>query len=234
MAASHFQKSLCLELQKGKFCYVSESTITACNRLSQATRHYMSDRGYRNALVSLSANATWDRHIITAIWQGLHPKGAAWLAQWLNTTAHLSARQRLIQFADELLLSDLCEGPLLICLDNIDSLLGMPSVMNDLLAWVTHCYELRDTYLTYRHLSIVAFGTSLPASSSSSLTPIIVFQGTPPAQTTAPIKPVRSVVQGIKPQQPKRHPRRRYHPWRNNAKALLCPIQESRLHSAAL
>ncbi len=110
---------------------------------------------------------TWDQHIITSIWQSLHPHNAPWLSQWLGTTANLSSQQRLIQFADDLLLSDLCEGPLLICFDSIDGLADSPCALNELLAWIAHCYELRDTYLTYRHLSIVAFGTAIPSSFSS-------------------------------------------------------------------
>ncbi|MGD1866700.1 MAG: hypothetical protein ACFB0D_19285 [Phormidesmis sp.] len=169
MASSHLEKDIYLELQQGKFCHVLEPAASIRTLLSQDICRGMCDRGYRTVSIGDapnqdspsqdSAHQTWDKHIILSIWQGLHPGSSAWLSQWLITTSHLSARQRLMRFADELLLSDLCEGPLLICLCNIDGLMTQSLAIETLLAWISHCYELRDTYLTYRHLSIVAFGT---------------------------------------------------------------------------
>lgn len=191
MNVSVLQQNLYLELQKGKFCYVSESTTLACQILSKATCHAMTQQGYRSLSVSTltsppadlkkntsSAEQTWDQRMITAVWQGLHPNDMNWLSQWLDTTAQLSIQQRLVRFADELLLSDLCEGPLLICLDNIDNLRSHPSAINELLDWITYCYELRDTYLTYRHLSVVAFGTAVPAEFSPHSQPVTILQST--------------------------------------------------------
>ena len=165
MTLPHLVTNLCFELQKGKFCYVLESSTANCRKLCRLTHKEMMRRDYRSILIDVQTSAiAWDQNIITAIWQRLHPQNEAWLVQWLSTTADLSSQQRLTQFADDLLLSDLCEGPLLIQFMNIDSLLKDSLTTQIFLDWVGYCYELRDAHLTYSHLSIVAFGSALPAA----------------------------------------------------------------------
>ena len=158
---SQLTHKLCLELQKGKFCYVTgpKPINRPCVEMAQ--------RGYRTLVVSIrklhnttQANANWDRQIILSLWRSLHPHHPNQLRKWFKATADLSPKARLIQFAHDWLLNDLCEGPFLICLDNIDGLAHIPGAIADTLDWITYCYQLRDTYLTYCHLSMVIFGST--------------------------------------------------------------------------
>ncbi|MEL6488552.1 MAG: hypothetical protein AAFQ95_01205 [Cyanobacteria bacterium J06621_3] len=203
---SHLTSQLCLELQRGKFCYVTGPRPLTRPSLCQHTCVEMTQRGYQVVRVAMPApqnaprtNASWDRHIIGSIWQTLHPDDRTQLTKWLETTQHLSPLARLNQFASELLLSDLCEGPFLLCLDNIDGLFNIPGALEGIMDWIACCYELRDTYLTYRHLSIVVFGSVKPVCSQ--LTPYLsanqqqpVFFHAPP-QTTQTFKPIQKTVQ---------------------------------------
>ncbi|MEL6161037.1 MAG: hypothetical protein AAFQ40_01610 [Cyanobacteria bacterium J06623_5] len=169
---------ICYALQQGKFCYVAGAQSSKVPPLSMRTLKEMEYRGYRAVLLSLRSlmptfhaqarepvgtHPKWECNVITAIWQQLRPTQSDILDQWLRTTELLSPRQRLAQFASDLLLLDLCEGPIVIILEGMDRQIEALGVMDALFQWIEHCFELRDTYLTYHHLSFAAFGTGNPA-----------------------------------------------------------------------
>ncbi|MEL6902692.1 MAG: hypothetical protein AAFP07_17250, partial [Cyanobacteria bacterium J06606_4] len=173
---------ICYSLQQGKFCYVVDAPSSQTLSLSEKTFQEMVRRGYRAVLLPLRSlvpavqaeaplsagtEPTWESSIITAIWEQLHPAKSDFLTQWLSTTEVLSPRQRLMQFASDLLLLDLCEGPIVIIFEGLDKQIEALGVVDALLQWVEHCFELRDTYLTYHHLSFAAFGTGSKVRSGS-------------------------------------------------------------------
>ena len=161
------EAALYLELQKGTFCYVTMPLPRVHFSLCQRTCHAMEQRGYHSVVINfaeeqLGLACSWDYPVISALWNSFRTSGAAsCIQQWLQTTASLSPLERLMQFVNDYLLLDLCEGPLMICLENIDALLTSPSILTELLTWIGHCFEIRDSYLTYHHLSFAAFGTAL-------------------------------------------------------------------------
>ena len=169
---------ICYSLQQGKFCYVVDAPSSQVPSLSERTFQEMVHRGYRVVLLPMRSlvpdlqsgaqlhsgtEPAWECNIITAIWEQLHPTKSNFLAQWLSTTEALSPRQRLAQFASDLLLLDLCEGPVVILFEGLDSQTEALGVEDALWQWVEHCFELRDTYLTYHHLSFAAFGAGSKA-----------------------------------------------------------------------
>lgn len=145
--------------------------------LCDHTRNEMIARGYRSVMIQLSTligpfsdplnnqperqpstPIKWDKYLIKVLWDSFYPNNHVRLSNWLKTTEALSPRERLIQFSDDLLLSELCGSPITIFIDSIDLLVDVPAAMSDMFAWIDYCYELRDLYLSYHHLSFAVFG----------------------------------------------------------------------------
>lgn len=163
------ETTLCYSLQQGKFCYVAQpldsSNSTENLSLCKRTSVEMENRGYCSIVIQAQSIVTdnphnsqdnWDQKFIQAIWHSLHSTDTR-LSRWLETTAHLSHRDRLTAFASDLLLNEICAMPFVILIESIDALCALPSAADDVFAWIEHCYELRDTYLTYHHLSFAVF-----------------------------------------------------------------------------
>jgi len=160
--------NICHSLQQGDFCYVLDaSPVRPPSSLCLHTRDEMRERGYRSIVISTeilnveSLNTQrWDHSLIQSIWSGLESQSMVQLHLWLEANQALSSEQRLTQFTNDFLLTALCEQPTVIFLDSVDVLLDFPHITDVLWAWIEHCCELRDTYLTYHHLSFAVFGTS--------------------------------------------------------------------------
>lgn len=174
--------ALCHSLQQGKFCYVVEKKgikaketqmLSKQSSLCQQTQAEMENRGYYSIVLQLrsltdraskaqssKAQSRWSQQFIAAVWHSLHPADHSRICRWLATTAELSERDRLIAFTSDLLFNEICATPFVVFIEDIDALLSLPSALEDILFWIDHCYELRDTYLTYHHLSFAVFSSN--------------------------------------------------------------------------
>ena len=121
MSACPTPTDLCYALQQGQLCYISEVRLKEQRSLCAYARDEMKLRGYRSSVIRFSALAArpyaqveWDKYLIKELWYTFYPTNQARLLQWLNATASLSARERLIQFSNDLFLSELCEAPITI------------------------------------------------------------------------------------------------------------------------
>ena len=164
MSAHPAPTDLCYALQQGQLCYVSRMQPTDQQSLCLHTRDEMEARGYRSSVIHLStlsgsphAQTEWAKQLIKELWYTFYPSNRGRLSQWLESTESLSSKERLIQFSHDLFLSELCEAPMTILIDTIDPLANVPNAISDLFAWIDYCYELRDTYLSYHHLSFAVF-----------------------------------------------------------------------------
>ncbi len=180
------ESSLCHALQQGKFCYVLEKKATKalgiaevrpslCSRIQAE----MLSRGYHSISIQMrsltvrdpKAQPTWDQQFIQAIWRSLYPTNSTQLTRWLAATSEFSARERLIAFTGDLLFNEICDMPFVVFIEDIGTLslpateadagasINEAAITADILCWIEYCYELRDTYLTYHHLSFAAFGS---------------------------------------------------------------------------
>ena len=164
MSACPTPTDLCHALQQGQLCYISRITTKEQHSLCGCTRDEMAIRGYRTSIIRLStlanrphAQKEWDKHLIKELWYTFYPTNRARLSQWLGWARSLSPRERLIQFSNDLLLSELCDTPITILIDTLDTLTDHSGATSDLFAWIDYCYDLRDTYLSYHHLSFALF-----------------------------------------------------------------------------
>ncbi|MEL6554906.1 MAG: hypothetical protein AAFQ63_15790 [Cyanobacteria bacterium J06621_11] len=164
MSASSITTDLCHALQQGKLCYVSGIQPNKQQSICAYTRDEMTVRGYRSIVLQFSrlsywqqTEMRWDEYLMKELWYSFYPTNQARLSQWMATTNTLSPKERLIQFSNDLFLSELCEAPMTILINTIDTLVDVPFAISDIFTWIEHCYELRDTYLSYHHLSFAVF-----------------------------------------------------------------------------
>lgn len=155
---------LCYALQQGQLCCVAGLSPYRQHAMCSEACSEMEKRGYRSIVLQLSplskrlsVGVEWDKYVIKHLWHSFHPTNGVRLAQWLKATEALSPQERLMAFTNDLFLSDLCESPMAIFIDDMDAIANIPFAVSDLFAWIEYCYELRDTYLSYHHLSFAVF-----------------------------------------------------------------------------
>lgn len=194
------EASLCHSLQQGKFCYVLKKKAientsnghSAGPSLCERTQAEMHSRGYHSIFIQTRSLAkkpknqhTWDQQLIQAVWHSLHQTNPTQLARWLAATTELSARERLAAFTSDLLFNEICATPFVVFIEDIDALsvsaaassteesVTAKTAIEDILFWIDYCYELRDTYLTYHHLSFAVFGSGPPGQLGPSISNIL-------------------------------------------------------------
>ncbi|MGB3300107.1 MAG: AAA-like domain-containing protein [Phormidesmis sp.] len=151
-------------IEQGYFCYVLGPRQTGKSSLRIKTRHRLEQSGCRCATVQVTemslAAASWDKQLISLIWDSLYPTEAIALSKWLEATATLSTQRRLEHFTRDLLFPELLLQPLVIFIDEIDYLLEVPEAIRNLLIWIEKCYSLRDKHGEYQPLSFVLLGAT--------------------------------------------------------------------------
>jgi CHASE2 domain-containing sensor protein len=81
---------------------------------------------------------------------------------WLRDRDDLSPVQRLSVFIEEVLLKQITQ-PIVIFIDEIDSVLGLSFPTDEFFGLIRHCYEQRAIHLAYRRLTFVLLGVATPA-----------------------------------------------------------------------
>ena len=81
---------------------------------------------------------------------------------WMQTQADFSPVQRLSHFIETILLVQI-NTPVVIFIDEIDSVLGLGFAVDDFFALIRHCYEKRATNTAYRRLTFVLLGVATPS-----------------------------------------------------------------------
>ncbi|MEM6599362.1 MAG: hypothetical protein AAF635_14575 [Cyanobacteria bacterium P01_C01_bin.69] len=124
--------------------------------------------------------------LIAALWADLNLAQIAPLRPWLEATASLSPQVRLERFGNDFLVDKLLKTPVVVFIDEVDALLGIPFLAS-LLQWIGCCDRLRQTEAAYNNLTFVLLGTTtsadlvqsvsaLPAASQTTATNGVVTQ----------------------------------------------------------
>lgn len=82
---------------------------------------------------------------------------------WWNEHMFLSPMQRLGNLIEEVLLP-LIETPIVIFIDEIDTVLSLSFPTDDFFAWIRSCYNARVDNNDYRRLTFALFGVATPSS----------------------------------------------------------------------
>ncbi|MBF2086865.1 AAA-like domain-containing protein [Thermoleptolyngbya sp. C42_A2020_037] len=165
-ADEHLYQALC----RGEFCYVLNSRQMGKSSLLQRTSARLQKAGYLCIYLDItqlgSENLTplqWYRGIITILHHGLGLDGQLSLKQWRDDHADLSPVQQLHQFVEDVLAARSGQQPIVVLIDEIDSLLSLPFGVSDFFAWIRHCYNQRSHNPLFQQLSFALFGVATPS-----------------------------------------------------------------------
>lgn len=169
-AASYVRRQadeeLFTSLLNREFCYVFNARQMGKSSLRVQTLHRLQRRGFRCGVLDMTAIGTheitaeqWYASVIGFLVKEFHLTLP--LAQWWRDRTHLSLINRLGEFLESVLLAQIAE-PIVIFIDEIDSVLSLPFSVDDFFALIRACYNRRAEQEPYRRLSFALFGVATP------------------------------------------------------------------------
>ncbi|MDV3351987.1 hypothetical protein D0962_30315 [Leptolyngbyaceae cyanobacterium CCMR0082] len=154
-------------LGQGEFCYVFNTRQIGKSSLRVRTKYRLEQDGVCCASIDLtnlgSDNVTaekWYMGIAAELWRSLQLNGD--FQEWWQQGDGLSAVQRLDHFLKDVILRQLAAKRIVIFIDEIDSVLGLPFAADDLFALIRYCYNQRVDSPEYRRLTFALFGVATP------------------------------------------------------------------------
>ncbi|NEO83637.1 MAG: hypothetical protein F6J87_05160 [Spirulina sp. SIO3F2] len=156
-------------LQQGEFCYVFNARQMGKSSLLVRTKHRLEAEGYRCTVIDItnigSENITpeqWYKGLISDLWRGFKLFRAVKLNAWKTEEAEFSLLQQLSHFI-EVVLREFPKQKLVIFIDEIDSILGLPFTVDDFFALIRYCYNQRSLNPDYERLTFALFGVATPS-----------------------------------------------------------------------
>jgi len=161
-------------LLRGEFCYVFNARQMGKSSLRVQTTHRLQAEGIRCGVIDITAIGT--QEVVPEQWYGsivgLLAKAFKLdvnLLSWWRDRTHLSFVNRLSDFLDTVLLPQIPE-PIVIFIDEIDSVLSLNFSIDDFFALIRACYNRRAEQGEYRRLTFALFGVATPANLISDAT----------------------------------------------------------------
>ncbi|MGI0491843.1 AAA family ATPase [Alkalinema pantanalense CENA528] len=164
-------------LHQGQFCYVLNSRQMGKSSLMVRMLQQLQQEGYSCTAIDLTLLGSetvtpeqWYKGLAVQLWQGFDLLGRVNLKAWWNDRLDISPVQRLGQFLGEVLLTEVGtdEMPnsrkLVIFLDEIDSVLGLPFSANDFFGLIRACYNQRSFNSIWNRLTFTLLGVATPSA----------------------------------------------------------------------
>ncbi|MDX2240662.1 MAG: AAA-like domain-containing protein [Leptolyngbyaceae cyanobacterium bins.302] len=156
-------------LKAGEFCYVLNSRQMGKSSLKVQTMQRLQAEGIACAAIDLTRIGTsdmepeqWYSSVIDSIVSSLELYDSFDLYDWWETHHLLSFVRRFDKFIDEVLLPAIPQ-PIVIFIDEIDSVLSMPFKLGDFFALIRDWYNRRAEKRDYHRLTIALLGVTTPA-----------------------------------------------------------------------
>ncbi|HAC63993.1 MAG TPA: hypothetical protein DCF68_10755 [Cyanothece sp. UBA12306] len=166
----HGDNQLYQALLKGEFSYVLNTRQMGKSSLRVRIKNRLQQEGYRCAsldLTNIGSETTtpiqWYKGLIWELWRGFNLIGKVNLKAWWSEQADFSPIQRLDHFIQDILLTSIPSQPIVIFIDEIDSVLGLPFAVDDFWALIRFCYNQRAENLDYNRLTFALFGVATPS-----------------------------------------------------------------------
>ncbi|MGK7940337.1 MAG: AAA-like domain-containing protein [Crocosphaera sp.] len=166
----HGDNQLYQALLKGEFSYVLNTRQMGKSSLRVRIKNRLQKEGYRCAsldLTSIGSETTtpiqWYKGVIWELWRGFNLIGKVNLKAWWSEQADFSPIQRLDHFIQDILLKSIPSQPIVIFIDEIDSVLGLPFVVDDFWALIRFWYNQRAENREYNRLTFAFFGVATPS-----------------------------------------------------------------------
>ncbi|NJL82770.1 MAG: hypothetical protein HC890_07120 [Chloroflexaceae bacterium] len=160
-------------LSEGEFCYVFNSRQMGKSSLMVRTMVRLQQQGANCVAIDMTRLGSetttpdqWYKGLAVELWQGFDLFARVNLKGWWNERLDLSPVQRLGQFLEQVVLGEVGESspsPIVIFLDEIDSVLGLPFSASDFFALIRSCYNQRSLNSRYQQLRFALFGVATPA-----------------------------------------------------------------------
>jgi PAS domain S-box-containing protein len=180
-------------LKRGEFCYILNSRQMGKSSLMVRMMHHLQHEGFSCAAIDMtrigSENVTpdqWYKGLAMELWQNFDLVGKVNLKAWWKERLDISSVQRLSQFIEEVLLSniggeDSPQKGLVIFIDEIDSLLSLNFSVNDFFTLIRSCYNQRSFNPAYKRLNFAFFGVATPSDlvTDAQRTPFNIGQAIP-------------------------------------------------------
>lgn len=154
-------------LLSGEYCYVLNARQMGKSSLRIRTMNRLRTQGVVCAEIELSGIGSqqitaqqWYGGIIQELISGFGLQVNR--RDWLREYDDLSPVQRLSHFIETVLLEQI-QQPLVIFIDEIDSVLGLSFPTDDFFALIRNCYQRRATKLNYRQLTFALLGVATPS-----------------------------------------------------------------------
>ena len=156
-------------LQAGEFCYVLNSRQMGKSSLRVQTMQRLQAEGIACAAIDITAigsqNITpeqWYAGILRTLITSFELTNRINLRTWWRDRELLSPVQRFSEFLDEVLLREISQ-PIVVFIDEIDSILSLPFGMDDFFAVIRDCYNRRANHPSYQRLTFALVGVATPA-----------------------------------------------------------------------
>ncbi len=169
-------------LKRGDFCYILNPRQMGKSSLMVRMMHQLQHEGFKCGAIDLTRigceNITpeqWYKGFAVELWRSFGLLRKVKIKNWWNERNDVSPVQRLGQFIEEVLLTevtqenDVSPKKIVILIDEIDCVLGLNFPVNDFFAFIRSCYNQRSINQKYKCLTFAFFGVATPSDLMSDI-----------------------------------------------------------------
>ena len=152
-------------LKNGQYCYVLNSRQMGKSSLWVQTQKRLKEDNIDCATIDLSgigkniSEDIWYRVLFEQLVQRFDLSIRGKEQTWWDERAYKSAINRLDEFVEDILLKEVSQ-PIVICFDEIDSVLSLKFSTDDFFAWLRSCHEKRPYNRDYQRLTFCMLGVA--------------------------------------------------------------------------
>ncbi|ESA38739.1 wd40 repeat-containing protein, partial [Leptolyngbya sp. Heron Island J] len=151
-----------------EFCYVLNSRQMGKSSLRVRTMQRLQAEGYGCAAIDITRIGSqqvdasrWYAGLIRSLASSFEATQPINLRQWLREHEYLTPVQQLGEFIESVLLVEITD-PIVIFIDEIDSVLSLNFPTDDLFTFLRACYNQRVDNSAYKRLTFVLLGVATP------------------------------------------------------------------------
>ena len=156
-------------LKAGKFCYVLNSRQMGKSSLRVQVMKLLRSEGFACAALDLTqigsqqvTSKKWYGGIIRTLVRSFQLSEKFSVKKWLSEQVRVSDVQHLSEFIEDILLAEFSQ-PIVIFVDEIDSVLSLNFPTDDFFAFIRYCYNQRADNPDYKRLTFVLLGVATPS-----------------------------------------------------------------------
>jgi WD40 repeat protein len=154
-------------LKAGEFCYVLNSRQMGKSSLRVQAMHRLHQDGIACGVIDITAIGSqeitaeqWYASILSSLVSAFRLDIN--LRDWWRENLYLSPIKRLSKFVEDVLLVESSQN-MVVFIDEIDSILGLPFSVDDFFAWIRSCYNKRTDQPAYQRITFALLGVATPA-----------------------------------------------------------------------